>query len=284
VIADWEATGVFFADTLQVRHPDLFALVQSTLGSHGVEVRVLHHVRDIWARDFCPIQVRPGQLVQFRYEPDYLAEHAELRTDRAVARQFAEVGEIQHSDINLDGGNVVASRSKAIITDKVYRENSDWNRAELREKLRKILQVEQLVVIPKEPYDPIGHTDAMVRFIDENTVWLNDYSKVAPTFGDRLAETLHRHGLKITLAPYFLERQSTNGIPSAVGCFTNFLRTEKVVLVPAYGRKQDRIARERLHALIPDVPIVSVDCTNLARQGGVLNCVCASYRSFPKGA
>lgn len=284
MIADWEATGVFLADTLKVRHPDLFALVQSTLDSHGVEVRVLHHVRDIWARDFCPIQVRPGHLVQFRYEPDYLAEYPELRSDRTVARQFAEIGEILHSDINLDGGNVVASRSKAIITDKVYRENSAWNRAKLREQLRQLLQVEHLVVIPKEPYDPIGHADAMVRFIDEGTVWLNDYSQVAPTFGARLAKTLHRHGLKIKRAPYFLERQSTHGIPSAVGCYTNLVRTEKVVLVPAYDRKQDSLARKRLQALIPDVPIVSVDCTNLARQGGVLNCVCASYRCFPKGA
>ena len=65
---------------------------------------------------------------------------------------------------------------------------------------------------------------------------------------------------------------------SAVGCFANFLHTEKVMIVPAFGTETDQIALNRLKALIPDVPVVSLDCTNLAREGGILNCVSASFR------
>jgi agmatine deiminase len=281
MIPDWEADGFFLADMLKVRHPDLFTQLHSVLTSHRVEVRLLAHVRDLWARDYCPIQVGPRAFVHFRYEPDYLNDNPELRTSREVAGQFLELGECRRNDINLDGGNVVASRNKAILTDKIYRENPDWKRSELRDELRRVLQVEQLIIIPREPYDPIGHADAMVRFINEDAVLVNDYAEIDPTFGDRLVNALRRHGLAIEFITYSHERRSTDGIPSAVGCFTNFLRTEKMVIVPAFGTEDDQIALNRLKALIPDVPVVSLDCTNLAREGGVLNCVSASFRRSP---
>ena len=68
------------------------------------------------------------------------------------------------------------------------------------------------------------------------------------------------------------------GIPSAVGCYANVLFTERVVIVPAFCTNQDQIALSRLKALIPKVPVVSLDCTQLAREGGVLNCISASFR------
>lgn len=281
MIPDWVANGVFLADMLKVRYPDLFTQLHSVLTCHGVEVRQLANVMDQWARDYCPVQTGPGEFVQFRYEPDYLKDHPELRTGREVADQFHDLGECRHSDINLDGGNVVASLNKAIVTDKIYRENPGWERSKLREELRRVLQVEELIVIPKEPYDPIGHTDAMVRFINEDTVLVNDYAEIDPAFGNRLVEVLLSHELAIELLPYFHEQRSDDGIPSAVGCFANFLRTENVLIVPAFGSEVDQKALGSLKALIPGIPIVSFDCTNLAREGGVLNCISASFRRSP---
>ncbi len=278
MIPDWEANGVFLADMLKVRHPDLFTQLQSVLTCHGVEVRLLTNVKDIWARDYCPVQVESGEFVQFRYEPDYLKDHPDLRTGREVADSFRELGECRHSDINQDGGNVVASRSKVVFTDKIYRENPSWERSKLRDELRRVLQVEQLVVIPKEPYDAIGHADAMVRFLDEATVLVNDYAEVDPPLADRLARVLQRHKLAIELIPYFHEQRTTAGIPSAVGCFANFLRTEKVVIVPAFGSRLDHVALERLRSLLPKVPVVTLDAMDLAREGGVFNCISATFR------
>jgi agmatine deiminase len=278
MIPDWEVDGVFLADMLKVRHPDLFTQLHSILTSHGVEVRLLTNVKDIWARDYCPRQIGPDEFLQFRYEPDYLKDHPELRTGREVGDLFHELGECRHSDINLDGGNVVASRSKVVVTDKIYRENPSWDRSKLRDELRRVLKVEEVIVIPKEPYDPIGHADAMVRFINDDTVLVNDYAEVDPAFGTRLVNVLCRHGLAIELLTYFHEQRTTDGIPSAFGCYTNFLRTEKVVIVPAYAAEHDQKALDRLKDLMPDVPVVPLDCTNLAREGGVLNCISASFR------
>jgi agmatine deiminase len=282
MIPDWQVNTVFLPTLLLARYPSVSASLQDVLSSHAVEVRVLSDVRDIWARDYSPIQVASGRLVQFRYEPDYLAENPELRTGREVAEQFHEFGEVEHSDINLDGGNVVASEHTAILTDKIYRENPTWERAGLRAEIRRLLQVDQLIVIPKEPYDLIGHADAMVRFIDEKSVLVNNYSRLDRPFGERLLKALQRQGLKTELLPYFHEKHSRSEIPSAVGCFTNFLRTERLLILPAFGSKFDEVALGKLESGFPVLPIVPLDCTNLAREGGILNCVTAGYRDFTK--
>ena len=60
----------------------------------------------------------------------------------------------------------------------------------MRETLRDELRVAELIVIPKEPYDEIGHADGMVRFLDAKTVLVNDYSEVDPDFGQRLLSDL----------------------------------------------------------------------------------------------
>jgi len=278
MIPDWQTNCVFLTSLLQARHPSVFTALQETLRSHGVEVRLLHEARDIWASDYCPVQVGSNRIVQFLYEPDYLENSPELRTGRSVADQFRDFGEIEHSEINIDGGNVVASEQTAILTDKIYRENPTWERARLRAELRRLLQVNQLIVIPKEPYDPIGHVDAMVRFIDEQSVLVNDYSQIDAAFGERLKAVLQRHGLAIEPMPYFHEKVSKDGIPSAVGGFTNFLRTEKVLVAPVYESNEDHVALKKLESAFPGLPIVPLNCTNLAREGGVLNCVSVSFR------
>ena len=143
------------------------------------------------------------------------------------------------------------------------------------------MQVDQLIVIPKEPLDPIGHSDAVVRFIDEQSVLVNDYSKVDPDYGERLFKVLRRHKVAIEIIPYYPEKQSRGGIPSAVGNFTNFLMTEKVLVAPVYGTDHDRHRFRKLESVFPGLPIVPLDCTDLAREGGVLNCISASYQAVP---
>ena len=278
MIPDWEHNCVFLADLLKDRHPSIFTGLQHILLSHGIEVRVLSKVKDIWARDYCPVQVVSKTMVKFRYEPDYLKDAPELKTGEEVLESLRDLSWCDRSSITLDAGNIVGSKTKAILTDKVFRENPGWIRLRLQAKLQKLLHVDQLIVIPKEPFDPIGHADAMVRFIDEQTVLVNDYSLVDPAFGERLTNVLRRQGLSIEELPYYHEKKTTAGIPSAVGNFTNFLRTEKVLVAPAFGTEQDQIALRKLEFVFPDFPIVPLDCTDLAREGGILNCVCASYR------
>jgi agmatine deiminase len=285
MIADWEINGVFLADLFKDRYPDLFKQLHSTLISHSVEVGILQDVCDICARDYCPIQVGPQKFVKFRYTPDYLILSPELHPDGKVVTSYQGLGDFLHPPIALPGGNIVASQTKAILTDKIYEDNPDWTHADLRKELKRILQVEQIIVVPQEPYELFGHADSMVRFIDERTVVMNDYSEVDPAFGKRQARTLRSYDLVIELIPYSAVKWLKDGIPcfkdglpSAQGCYVNYLRTEQVVLFPVFGAEQDQIALNKLKSLIPDVPIVPLDCSNLARESELLNSVGASFR------
>lgn len=282
MIRDWETNCVFLAGMLKVRHADLFTRLNQILTDHGIEVRLLGNALDIWARDYCPVQVGPENLVKFRYDPDYLRDEPRLRTGDGIVKSFLDLGRCRRSPIILDGGNIVASRTKAIVTEKVYKENPGVSRAELRDKLQELLRVDQLIVVPKEPFDPIGHSDAVVRFIDEQSVLVNDYTQADPGYGERLFKLLRRHKLTIETIPYHPEQRASAGIPSAVGCFTNFLRTERVLVAPIFETKHDHAALRKLESVFPGLPIVPLNCTDLAREGGILNCVSASYRR-PRG-
>jgi len=278
MIPDWETNCVFLASMLKVRHPEIFTGLHKALTTHGIDVRFVDHVRDIWVRDFCPVQTGDGQLVKFRYDPDYLRDSPELKTGGGIVKSVHDLGRCRRLSIILDGGNIVASRTKAIVTEKIYKENAGRSRAELRQKLQGLLQVDQLIVIPKEPLDPIGHSDAVVRFIDEHSVLVNDYAQADPEYGERLVKVLRHHDLAIETLPYHPEKEVRAGIPSAVGCYTNFLRTEKVLVAPVFGTEQDDAALRKLKTVFPDLPIAPLTCTDLAREGGILNCASASYR------
>jgi len=53
----------------------------------------------------------------------------------------------------------------------------------------------------------------------------------------------------------------------------NFLRVASLIVVPAYGARQDEEACKILEAACPGVTIVPVECVDLARDGGALHCV-----------
>lgn len=282
MISESKVDCVYLTALLGVRHPQLFKALKAWLLSQSVVVRILDNVKDIWARDFAPIQVADNALAKFRYAPDYLQGHEHLLTGDDVLNSFGDLGLCHRSEIVLDGGNAVGCRGKVILTDKIYRENPSWDRPRLRKHLEELFRVDHFIVIPKEPYDPVGHADGMVRFIDERAVLVNDYSGVDPAFGDRLFRVLRQAGLGIETLPYSHDRQSREGIPSSVGSYINFLRTGKTIVVPVYGTACDEIALERLAAVFPDVPVCPLPSTTLAGEGGVLNCVSATYRLPPR--
>src|SRR5262249_40892573 len=156
---------------------------------------------DIWCRDYMPIQLAETRFCQFVYKPDYLREHQHLVTPAEKCRlHFMQ--DCRQEPIVLDGGNVVASRSKVILTEKVYKENPGIERPRLRARLEEVFQAD-CVFTPKQAGDDVGHSDGVVRFMDENRVLVNDYSTVDPVYGERVRGVLERKGLEVETLPMF---------------------------------------------------------------------------------
>ena len=220
-----------------------------------------------------PVQVGPGQFVRFCYAPDYLRGHEHLITRPDDIGPIPEVERCADSGIVLDGGNVVGWGGRCIVTDKVFKENPAHGRDGLIGRLKGLLGVDDLIVIPKEPNDVVGHADGVVRFLDGGLVVINDYSEVAPSYGKRLTSILRRAGLEWVELPYRPEEANGGDIPSAVGCYANFLMVRGLVVVPSFGRREDDVACRVIEGNTSGLAIVPLACSGLACEGGVLYCV-----------
>ena len=217
MLTDRQADVVYISDLLEGRFPNLVDGLRRVLADHEVLLRIIRGTRDIWCRDFMPIEVAPGEFVRFRYDPDYLRGYEGLKTLPGDIGLSPEVVWCVESEIVLDGGNVVRWGGRGIVTEKVFRENPGINKNDLSGKLRELLRVEEVIVIPREPFDVVGHADGVVRFLDDRLVAINDYSKVAPWYGRRLRSILRRAGLEwveLPIAPMRLAA-ATSLPPSA---------------------------------------------------------------------
>ena len=130
------------------RYPALCRQLTELLGTYGIPVRFLEGTKNIWTRDYCPIQVAANRFVKFRYFSVYLrGEHVWLVTDALTTicpanRRPGELPTVRH--LLVDVGNEVATRSTAIVTDKVYRENTGQPRERLRRDFREPDEVDRL--------------------------------------------------------------------------------------------------------------------------------------------
>lgn len=241
----------------------------AALYSAGVEYQLIDGTQDIWLRDFMPVQIRDGRFVSFRYEPCYLEDAPELKTNfkRDVSTQFSFP--VAYSNINLDGGNVVfsPSKKKVIISNRILTENPGVTQTELIKALEHRLKA-QIILIPslKKKYDMTGHADGMVRFVDENTV-IGNCVPSKNGLEQRIKTVLRGYGIDVIDFPYF---SSSNN--SAIGCYLNFLETEQHIFLPVFDNEMDEKAVSSAKEIFSKM-IVPVNINEIAKEGGVLNCI-----------
>ncbi|HLX54297.1 MAG TPA: agmatine deiminase family protein, partial [Aquella sp.] len=179
MIPDNKTNFLYLADTLPKKYPVFFKEFDSVLKDCGIRYKLLSNTKDVWAIDYMPIQIDKNNFIQFVYNPDY------LRDTIKWSRTISDVDKIcnsinlspKKSNIILDGGNVIKTVDKVIMCDKVLIENPTIKENDLISELQNLFQIDKLVFIPTNLSDFTGHADGMVRFYDNNTVIINDYSK-----------------------------------------------------------------------------------------------------------
>ena len=239
----------------------------SALSDSGEKFTLFDGAKDIWARDYMPIKTKSGKYISFRYEPSYLADDPQLRTNfkTDIVPHFDLP--VTYSNINLDGGNVVfsPSKTKAVITDRVFSENPEYDKNTLLLELENLLEAE-IIIIPSLKSDMTGHADGVVRFVNENTV-IGNASHYKNGYEQKVKRALKKHGISVVDFPYF----DSAGI-SAVGSYLNFLETENHIFLPIFGSAQDETAVKRAKEIFYK-KIITVNINGIAKDGGVLNCI-----------
>ncbi len=82
---------------------------------NNIDYYFLEGTKDIWCRDYMPVQVTKDTFVQFTYNPDYLRNHREWgETISDVDSICKHVKKIHLqptlSTTIIDGGNVIKSK------------------------------------------------------------------------------------------------------------------------------------------------------------------------------
>lgn len=217
----------------------------------------------IWARDYMPIQVNRNKFVCFRYEPDYLRYNPEYKPN--VAEIISQLGiENIYSPIVLDGGNVISCGDKVVLTDKIFRENPQYNRVKLVDELTELFEAE-LVLIPWDRYEEYGHADGMVRYMGDGNVLINNYCDFDKSLQKQLLSVLSRH--------FCVSELHYGAFTDRSWAYLNFLHLGRHLFIPMLNNRLDEIAYSQIAESFPKCECHSVvNCESVINEGGALNC------------
>ncbi|MCU0359629.1 MAG: agmatine deiminase family protein [Bacteroidia bacterium] len=217
-----------------------------------------------------PLQTEPSKFVQFQYKPDYLQSREYLPTQSDPNEICESISIVtQKSHLIVDGGNIIKGATWAILTDKIFKENPNHSRNEIVDELTKLLNVTP-IIIPTLPYDWTGHADGVLRYYNNKTVLINDFSGSFIQYRRKVESILSKLGINTIPIPFAPE---VDGNISASGYYINYLQLKNHILIPEFGIPEDVIALEKFQLLFPDYTVIPIPSKAIASQGGVLNCI-----------
>lgn len=280
MITDQQTNKVYFSKLLQTdtRFKNTYREVLAILKDRNIEYDFLPKTKDIWARDYMPVQVSENKFVEFRYDPDYLQgnsedkERRELKTYPDMVCDAIGLKTIK-SDIILDGGNVVKSDNTVIMTGKVVWENERrYTEKQLVEALKNLFEVEKVVLIPWDEECEYGHADGMLRFIGQDKVLISGFYQTADKgFQEDILRCLEQEGITWEWLRCS-EKESEKNIS-----YINFLQTKDLIIVPKLNRKEDKMAFEEISKHFPDYAsrrnIFNADARDIEKYSGAFNCI-----------
>lgn len=290
---DSKTNHVYFSTYFTEPETHCAAAVKKALRSNGIPYSDIKGTKDIWARDYMPIQIAPKTFVCYKYRPDYLLQKAEDEqyiTDKFCSAEsilaipeknrcpiFYEEGvELRNCDLILDGGNIVLCGDKLILTEKAIRENSDKTEEEVTDELKRAFRAETVIFIPVDPYEkedcetknknrtdgridlPLCHADGVVAPIDDENILIADYGKDELGYVAKLRKALLKHFKEENIHQLNLGDRCT--VNSWV--YINFLRVGDVVLVPALGGDEsgaDSRAEEQLRKILGVEKVIPIN-------------------------
>jgi hypothetical protein len=259
--------------------------LKACIEAHCPNLELLKDTKDVWARDYMPIQLTKDVFLGYTYDPDYLVEEDQkyitdwqLHNVHTPKDSFKDLPYVQIPLI-LDGGNVVKAvldgKPYMIMCDKVLTENN-YNRNNKTEVenfkkwwdqwwKEKFDGTEMgLVLLPWEgkEFNPIGHADGMVRYIGNGHVLMTNYLDFdkkykddqvdEDSFGKKLWTALFEAGFDVVTLDFwneFADDYTFQLLFDESWCYINYLQVDNTILVPSLGySKLDKAARRQIKA------------------------------------
>jgi agmatine deiminase len=274
MITDSQTNTVYFSNLTPEDFQAEFNELSRIIETAGYKTKLLVETYDYYCRDYMPVQVAEDDFVQFVFRPKTYFKPEEYIhiTNPVLVELMNKLSQPRYSPLVLDGGNIVKSNSKAIVTDRIFKDN--WYQFKSREKI--IDQLENdikcpAIVVPGYPGELSGHADGLIRFIDEDTVFINE------TEGEKKKEWL-RNFLTVLGENQLLHIKVPCPVKAnsedATGLYINYLHVGNLVVVPQFGLKEDDKVLQTFREIFGKRnTVVPFNARWIAKHGGVLNCV-----------
>ena len=269
---------VYISDKLKEFYPSTYTRLTKLFDEMEIEWAEVKDTKDIWIRDYMPIQLSEEHFLVYKYDPDYMKDTGKkyLTDSKTIYKGVLHDCELTDSGIILDGGNVVSCSDYRILTDKVFIENGK----ELydMEFCRHIQQVMESKVIylpwhcdnPENPYaDVYGHADGIVKWTGGNTVLMSNHREFHPDEADEIRNCLENAGFEVTEMLFDVPNPNRD----FNWAYINYLQVGNKIIVPTFGIPEDKQALKYIRDANPECIVRGFRMRHIVRNGGALHCI-----------
>lgn len=254
---------------------------------------------DTWARDHGGITViQNGKPTILDFSFNGWGRKYPFDKDNLITRTLFESGAFKtevkyknHLDFVHEGGSIESDGKGTLLTTSSCllskNRNDQKSKEEIDLYLKDALGVNRVLWLNHGQLagdDTDGHIDTLARFCDENTIaYVNCDDQADEHFAElsKMEEELKSfstlEGEPYRLFPLPMAEAVYQNGERLPATYANFLIINDAVLLPFYGTKKDKEAKEVLQSLFPTREVIGINCSSLIKQGGSLHCLTMQY-------
>ena len=246
---------------------------------------IIADYNDTWTRDYIGLSIKTGKnfsLVNFKFN-GWGGKYGHKK-DNSINLQLQKQNvfstlECKHNHFVLEGGSIDSNGKGTILTTSKCllnrNRNPNFTQEEIEKTLSESLGIKKIIwlnngSIPGD--DTNSHIDTLARYCDEKTIVYSINDSKELTSMEKELENIASEN-QYELIPLELPEPIFNKSKQLPASYVNFLITNRKVLVPIYGDKNDFPAISTLQKLFPTRKVVGINCREIIKQNGSLHCV-----------
>ena len=269
---------VYISDKLKEFYPRTYARLIKLFDEMEIEWGEVKGTKDIWIRDYMPIQLSDDQFLVYKYDPDYLKDSGEkyLTDSCAISENLLEHCDKRYCDITLDGGNIVTCAGHRVLTDKVFQENGkEKYDPDFCNYIGNVLNSRVIFLPwhcdkPQEPNaDVYGHADGLIHWAGGNKVLMSNHRDYFPEEADEIKRRLEAVGFEVIEMLFDVPNPNKD----FNWAYINYLEVGNKIIIPTFGIPEDKQALKYIREVKPDCIVQGFRMRDIARNGGALHCI-----------
>ena len=282
MIKDIDTNIVYLADKLKIKYPDFFHRFTHLLNIMDIKWNLIPHTKDIWVRDFMPIQTANGEFLQYNYKPDYLQDNQSIRlqSDPSYICESMQLN-CKKTDIIIDGGNITICDNRIVMTDKVFADNHKEKNDTSFKKLLENFLGHEIIIIPwhcinpdDEYADIFGHSDGFIHWCGDNRVLMSNHRDFDAEEAKRIREIMESFSYQVTEMLFDVKNPMTDWN----WAYINYLQVGQKIIMPSFGIPEDRQALSYVEKANPNCEVRQIRMKDIAAYGGALHCITWNIR------